>query len=745
MERANKLAVGGREDAVGPLHLLLSIVREPRSAGFRCLQRCNGAPETLRDEVTSMLKTGSSRPIARRSRPVVVEAPRTLRQNQRRPSEDGECQVALAVATESKLSRRGQRGDATEDVPSESKEPAVHRSVVVTQREDSEDRSSLTLDADQYPLLSALGRNLTELAARGEFDPVVGRNAEIEQLLDVLSRRRANNPLLVGPPGVGKTAIVEGLARVLAGVDSVAQGTGGLGGRILVELSAGSLLSGTGVRGALSERVAALRDEVRRSEGRIVLFLDEIHMIVGSGDVPDSLGNELKTALSRGELSCVGATTDVEYRRAFERDAALARRFTRVVVDEPSVEASVEILRGVAKSYELHHTVAIAPSAIRSAVHLAVRYLADGQLPDKAIAVLDQAAARVRRRGGTEVGLEAVAQVVAERASVPLDRLLQRDAEILLGLEDALADRVVGQRRAISAIARSLRRSAVGFCGRRPLGTFLLLGSTGVGKTEMAKAISDLLFPGTRMLRIDMSELAEAHSVARMLGAPPGYVGHDEGGQLTEPVRRRPYRLILLDEIEKAHPDVLLALLPLLDEGHLTDGRGRRVDFTNTVIVMTSNLGVKRPQERRTKMGFGERQDDHQEGDFEAQVISGARAALPPELWNRIDEPLYFRMLSRKDVADIASGLLSQVAVTVAEVHGIELLWEPSAIEALIDAGGFDPQLGARPMRRVVARLVEGLIATGLLEGRLRRGVRVVLRGQGDRVDLFACAVDAAE
>ena len=755
VERTTKSTVASAEQGQFTLQLLLFIVREPRWAGHRSLLRLRVDPELLASEVLSMLKTGSPRPLEDRARKVVKEAARTPRQNIRRPSGAGPCQVALAEEIESKLSRRGPRANGGDAEVTQVQEPQRNvRSITKKAEEPLADleisrshasESDFSLDPAKFPLLAGLGRNLTELAANGLFDPVIGRDAEIEQVLDVLSRRRANNPLLVGSPGVGKTAIVEGLARVLAGLDHVPEGVGGLGDRILVELSPGALLSGTGVRGALSERVTALREEVRRAEGRVILFLDEIHMIVGPGDAPDSLGNELKTALSRGELPCVGATTVAEYRRVFERDTALARRFTRVHVDEPSPEVCETILRGIAKSYELHHVVAIADDALKAAVDLSVRYIAEGQLPDKAIAVLDQAAARVRRRGGDVVAVEALAQVVAERASVPVDRLLQRDADVLLSLEDALAQRVKGQEKAISCIARSLRRSAVGFCGRRPLGTFLFLGSTGVGKTEMAKAISELLFPGTDLLRIDMSELSEAHGVARMLGAPPGYVGHDEGGQLTEPVRQRPYRLLLLDEIEKAHLDVLLSLLPLLDEGHLTDGRGRRVDFTNTVVVMTSNLGVMRPQERRGRMGFSQEPREGAADDHEALVMDAARAALPPELWNRIDEPLYFRPLSRNDVAEIARELLHRAAKTIADSHGIELVYEDSVVDTLIDAGGFDPELGARPMRRTVARLVEGTVATALLEGRVSSGERVWLRGQRGRIVLTVCGADAAE
>ncbi len=451
------------------------------------------------------------------------------------------------------------------------------------------------------------------------------------------------------------------------------------------------------------------------------------------GEGPDDLANELKSALARGELPCIGATTDVEYRRGFERDAALVRRFSRIDVGEPSPSDAVEILRGIVPKYELHHAVAYDPAAVKASVELTVRYVPEGHLPDKAIAVLDLAAARVRRRGGSVVEVASIARVVAEQAHIPVERLLMRDADRLLRLEEHLTSRVVGQREPIARIADALRKGAAGFRGRRPLGTFLLLGPTGVGKTETAKAISDLLFPASGVTRFDMSELSEAHSVARLLGAPPGYVGHEDGGQLTESVRRRPYQLILLDEIEKAHPEVLLALLPLLDEGRLTDGRGRTVDFTNTVIVMTSNLGASAAAMPARRVGFGAREETGSRSDRD-RALSTARRALPPELWNRIDEPLFFAPLTHEDVRAIARRMLEDVADVMRREHQVALEIEPSVVDALIAGGGFDPELGARPMRRCVGRLVEAPLASAVLAGDVGRGQIVVLRGEDGRV-----------
>jgi ATP-dependent Clp protease ATP-binding subunit ClpC len=502
------------------------------------------------------------------------------------------------------------------------------------------------------------------------------------------------------------------------------------------------------VRGALAERVQKLRDEVVRSNGKVLLFIDEIHAIAGGGgEGPDDLAGELKAALARGELPCIGATTDAEYRRCFERDPALARRFSRIQIAEPDADATRTILRALAPKYEIHHGVAFADAALDAAVELSVRYLPEQTLPDKAIGLLDLAGARVRRRGAERVvDRIAIAELVAEQARVPLDRLLMRDGERLLRLEEHLAERVVGQRAALSRISDVLRKGAAGFRGRRPLGTFLLLGPTGVGKTETAKAVSDLLYPAGAITRLDMSEYAEAHALARLVGAPPGYVGHDDGGQLTEAVRRRPYQLVLLDEIEKAHPEVLLALLPLLDEGRLTDGRGRTVDFTHTVIFMTSNLGAAAASaEPGRSIGFDRGETASASASLEEKALRAARRAVPPELWNRIDEPLFFQPLGEVEVRAIAGRLIAGVAKMLRTEQGVTLRAEPSAIDALIAAGGYDAALGARPMKRVIGRLIEAPLAAAILGGELARGSEVVLEGIGATINWRRPRFEAAE
>ncbi|MCA9583025.1 MAG: ATP-dependent Clp protease ATP-binding subunit, partial [Myxococcales bacterium] len=443
-----------------------------------------------------------------------------------------------------------------------------------------------------------------------------------------------------------------------------------------------------------------------------------------------------------GEIPCMAATTEVEYRRHFEKDAALSRRFSAVRVQEPSPELALEILQGLIPKYEHHHEVSYTEEAVSAAVYLGVKYIHDRHLPDKAIGVLDLAAARVKRRGGDRVDLGAVASVIAEQTQVPLERLMEQDADRLLHLERRLANRVVGHSTAVTRIAEAVRKGMAGLRGGRPLGTFMLLGPTGVGKTEMAKAVAQELYPHGAMTRLDMSEFSEAHAVARLLGAPPGYVGHDEGGQLTEAVRRRPYQLVLLDEIEKAHPDVLLALLPLLDEGRLTDSRGRLVDFTHTVLFLTSNLGATATRESR--IGFGQDGPEEENRSTADAAIRSARMALPPELWNRIDEPLYFAALKEIEVKEIAERMLNQVAETLLRERGVHLQIESSVVDALIQAGGFDPTLGARPMKRTLGRLVESPLANGILSERFRRGDTIVLRGDGDSV-LCEVAAEAAE
>ncbi len=574
------------------------------------------------------------------------------------------------------------------------------------------------LDPKQFPALCAVGINLTALAARGELDPVVGREREVESVLDVLAKRHGNNPCLVGAPGVGKTSVARALAlHIVAGGPE-------LDARTVIEISIPELIAGTGVRGALAQRLGALHREVKSAEGRVVVFFDEVHQLF-LGDVADEAAGELKLALARGELPCIGATTHEEYRRAIESDPALARRFSRIDVDEPSREDAFLILEKVAEKLREHHGVEFSEEALALAVGWSVRYLPERMLPDKAIALIDLAGARARRRGLRQVTPEEVAEVVAEQANMPKERLLETDAERMLGLEALVAQRVVGHGEVVQKICRILRRNAAGLGARRPIGTFLLLGPTGVGKTETAKAIAQALFHSeASMTRLDMAEYSEPHAVARLIGAPPGYVGHDAGGQLTEAARRRPYQVILLDEIEKAHPEVLQSFLGLFDEGRLTDGKGRTIDFTNTVLFLTSNLGAEHTTARpKRRLGFGN-DAGPATVDVETAVIGAARARLSPELYNRLDEVLVFGALQRDEIREIARRLLGQLTGKLGQ-RGVAVQFNDDVLDALLDAGGFDLSLGARPMKRVLARLVEAPVAELILSGRLPAGSRL--------------------
>ncbi len=573
--------------------------------------------------------------------------------------------------------------------------------------------SPFDLCPKRFPNLCQFGRNLTALAREGQLDPVIGRTLEIERLLDVLAKREGNSPILIGGAGVGKTTVVRGLAEHLV----QAGASGGLDQRVLIELSVPELLAGTPVRGALAERLGTLEKELAQTHGRVILFIDEIHLLF-SGETSDEAASGFRRALGRGELSCIGATSGVEYRRVIEADPMLSRRFVPLEVDEPSHTDARAILRGLAPRLESFHHVSYEPSALDQAVALSHRYLPGRLLPDKAIAVMDLAGARSQRRGLSRVAEPAIAEAVAEMADVPVERVQQTDAERFLTLESAVAERVIGHQEPISRIARILRRNAAGLVGRRPLGTFLLLGPTGVGKTETVKAFAEALFHSEHaMVRLDMAEYAEPHALARLIGAPPGYVGHDAGGQLTEAVRRRPYQIVLLDEIEKAHPEVLQAFLALFDEGRMTDGRGRTVDFTNTILMLTSNLGSEHTRERKRRVGFGVTETEPPQALADA-VIASARAHLAPELYNRLDEVLVFAPLERAEVRRIAALLLGRIDATLGP-RGLGLSLSPAAIDWLLDHGGYDVTLGARPLRRAIARLIEAPLADAILKGEL--------------------------
>jgi len=702
-DRARQVAEGLRADETDCIHLLIAMTRVRQCSAHQLLAACGLELAALRNVALSYYTAG----MPRRLRRVPQPANRAPAPPPRRPAQPFREEPADTDLEGEPIEDDGPEPGMLDLSP----RPAARVGAPAAARA----RSPLALDPAEFPWLSQLGRNLTELAAGGRLDPLVGREVEVEQTLDVLGKRRTNNPLLVGEAGVGKTAIVEGVAQRL-----LAQGSP----RVLVELDMASVLSGTQLRGSFSEKLRGIQDEVRRAEGRVVVFIDEVHTVMGAGSTgegPQDAANELKAGLARGEFPCIGATTHDEYRKHIERDPALERRFTPVLVREPSVPDTLRILQGILPRYEQHHGVHFAPDAVEAAAALTSRYVRDRFLPDKAVAAMDLAGSRARRQGVAEVGSSDVARVVAQMAGIPESRLLSGDRDRLLGLEDALAQRVVGHPETIARVARVLRRNFAGFASRRPMGSFLFLGPTGVGKTELARALADALFGSDQALvRLDMSECSEPTGVARLVGAAPGYVGYGEGGQLTDAVRRRPASVVVLDEIDKAHRDVLLLLLQVLEEGRLTDGRGRQVDFSSTVVVLTTNLGgFEATRTSSGVMGFAGSETGPTREDRASQA---ARAALPPELWNRLDERLVFPALSRDDLAHVAALLLRQSSERLAAERRIRFFAGDDVVEHLLANGGFDPSLGARPMRGAVQRLVEGPIAERILAGELVPG-----------------------
>jgi ATP-dependent Clp protease ATP-binding subunit ClpC len=758
LQRAREIAGRMGDGDAAAVHLLVALVGEPRSSGRRTLEGLSIDISRLRTQAVQvgLGLVGRRRvaPEAQREMPSPAPAPRRVSTAVKVPlyppprklpgGEVAPVTVPVPATPEPRgagvvvpvMARPAQRVTLTRAVPPP---PPLEKPI----EKEPEPWERFELDAQKFPTLTSLGRNLTLAAARGELDPVVGRDAVIEQALDVLAKREGNNPCLVGIAGVGKTSIVRGLAQRIAGAEDVLS----LDDRVIVQIPVSELVAGTGVRGALASRIGALRKEVLASKGRVVLFFDEIHQLF-VGEAAEEIASELKLAFSRGELPCIGATTPEDFQKALAADAGLARRFSLVEVEQPSREDAYLIVDALKPRLEAHHRVHYQTEALALGVGWSVRYLPGRALPDKAVSILDLAGARTRRRGKTEVTVESVAEVVAELADMPVDRLLEADGDRMLRLEEILAERVVGHGEQIRRIARILRRNAAGLGSRRPIGTFLLLGPTGVGKTESAKAIAEVLFHcDTAMTRVDLSEFSEPHSIARLIGAPPGYVGHEAGGQLTEAVRRRPYQVILLDELEKAHPDVLTSFLAVFDEGRLTDGRGRTVDFTNTVILMTSNLGAEESgSSPRRRVGFGN--DAQDRADLEQRVVAAARSALAPELYNRIDEVLVFAPLGRDEVREIARRLLDGVARALAAQRGLRMDFGPDVVEFLLDHGGFDPTLGARPMKRTIARLVEAPLAEKILRGELNPKSVLLLTIEGDALEcdvLDASASNAAE
>ncbi len=712
---------------IGTEHLLLGMVRQGEGVGLEVLRRLGITPEQIRRQTRRILQESSSRRSAQRER-----------------------------------SKKAESGPKT-------------------------------------PLVDQLATNLTALAEESKLDPVIGREMEIERVIQILARRTKNNPALIGEPGVGKTAIVEGLAqRIVAG-----EIPGPLLGKRVLQLDVGSLVAGTMYRGQFEERLKRVIDELKSSGA--ILFIDEVHMLVGAGSAGSSVdaANILKPALSRGELQVIGATTLDEYRKHIENDAALERRFQPVMVEEPTIEETISILRGVRKPYEDHHKLIITDEALEAAAHLSARYVSDRFLPDKAIDLIDESASRVRmykspeavslreiiknlretreahalavdearqddaqelvqREAGLEEKLallrtawdrsdsgpsvtkEDIAEVVSMWTGVPVMQLAEAESERLLQMEEALHERIIGQDEAINAISRAVRRSRAGLKDpKRPIGSFVFLGPTGVGKTELTKALAEFMF-GTEdaLIQIDMSELMERHSVSRLVGAPPGYVGYEDAGQLTEAIRRRPYSIIVFDEVEKAHPEAHNMLLQIMEEGQLSDARGRKVDFRNAIIVMTSNVGADLIK-RQSQLGFDLPKDEDAEerlayDEMHKKLTEAMKKVFRPEFLNRVDSIMVFHALSKEQTSQIVDLELAKVSKRLDE-HEIKLLVTDEARAKLADLG-YDPEMGARPLRRVIQNKVEDQLSDELLIGRFAAGDEIVVDVEEDEIILRLAA-----
>jgi ATP-dependent Clp protease ATP-binding subunit ClpC len=719
--KARQMAVGCGADTVDCLHLLIALCGARESLAYTLLKRTGLSIPQFRNTALSY---------------VTGRIPRRLTVKQAEASAAPSAGPSKARALVTDIPSFPEV-PPTEDAPEESFSPEgpADDEEEMEYSSSPPEKTSWDLEPTRFPLLSKLGRNITSLASIGRVDPLIGRDRQIEEMIDTLLKRRANNPVLVGEPGVGKTAIVEGLAlRIVQGTPDTRQ----LEKRRIVELDVSSLLAGTQLRGAFSEKLLQIRDEVKKAEGSVIVFFDEMHTLMGAGatgDGPQDAANELKAALARGEFPCIGSTTHDEYRRFIEQDAAFSRRFHPIQVPEPSPEETVAILKGVAQEYAQHHGVSYDSAALEAAVHLSSRYITDRCLPDKAISLVDLAGSRARRSEKVRVDAEAVARVVSSVAGIPVERLLMTDTERLLNMEQIIGLQIIGHTPIIRSVARVIRRNYAGFAHRRPIGSFLFLGPTGVGKTETARALAQFLF-GNRdaLIKLDMSEYVEPHTVSRLVGSPPGYVGYQEGGQLTEAVRRRPYTIVLFDEVEKAHPEVQQLLLQILDEGRLTDGKGRTVDLTNTVIILTSNLGCEKlGRSDFSRIGFGAKAQA-QEPDTSKDAMAAARRSFPPELWGRMDEQLFFRPLDLDDLCSIAALVIKESSTRLEGERGIVLLPEPEVAQHLVEAGCVDPTLGARPLRNAVRRLVEEPVAEAILAGKFGRGDSIRISVQGNHL-----------
>jgi ATP-dependent Clp protease ATP-binding subunit ClpC len=779
--RSQQLALQMGHQVVGTEHLLLSLAAEEQGVATKVLAQLGLSAQRLHEQLKEVMGK-SSRPAGQG----VPFSPRAKRVLEMAAEEARELDHNY-IGTEHLLLGVLREGEGvaarllqSNNISLESVRASIMEALGTGQKPGGSKANPRPATGNkQTPILDSFGRDLTREAAAGKLDPVIGRGQEIDRIIQVLSRRTKNNPCLIGEPGVGKTAIAEGLAQQIhdGNVPEL------LRNRRLVTLELASVVAGTKYRGEFEERLKKLIDELK-AVGNIILFIDELHTIIGAGGAEGALdaANIIKPALSRGELQTIGATTLDEYRKYIEKDAALERRFQPIMVGEPNQEQAIEILKGLRDRYEAHHRVNIPDEAIEAAVKLSTRYIPDRFLPDKAIDLIDEAASRQRLRTHTtppdlkqlehelelndkemsaavgneeyekaadlrdrkqklqeelknkkteweekqvrektEITSNDVAEIVSSWTGIPLNRLAQEESQKLLNLEEELHKRIIGQQEAVKAISRAVRRARAGLKDpKRPIGSFIFLGPTGVGKTELARALAQVMFGDEdAMIRLDMSEFMERHTTARLIGAPPGYVGFDEGGQLTEKVRRRPYSVLLLDEIEKAHPDVFNTLLQVLEDGILTDGKGRRVDFRNTIIIMTSNVGAHLLRQEQT-VGFRNQETGQDYKSMREQVMGELKRTFRPEFLNRIDDVIVFHALEREHIHSIVDLMLGELAVKLGEFD-LSISITDAARDLLADQG-FDPTYGARPLRRAIQHLVEDELSEEMLKGAFRAG-----------------------
>ncbi|MBO0478786.1 ATP-dependent Clp protease ATP-binding subunit [Vagococcus fluvialis] len=794
LENAQAEARFFKQDSVATEHLLLALIKEQKGIASKVLKQLNIDEVLVFDEVEQITQYGNKKsrkedllPYSPRTKQILSYASMEAKRINA-PSIGTEHMLLALIRDEEVL---GSRVLTNLDVNLNKVRNLIYKKIGLVepsnkqgQRKQPVNQGNNKPQEEGTPTLDSLARDLTQSAREKRLDPLLGREKEVQRLIQVLSRRTKNNPVLVGEPGVGKTAIAEGLAqRIVEGLVPKEM----LSKRLMM-LDMGAVVAGTKYRGEFEDRMKKVVDEIYR-DGNVILFIDELHTLIGAGGAEGAIdaSNILKPALARGELQTIGATTLDEYQKYIEKDSALERRFAKIQVDEPTPEEAEDILLGLRGRYEEYHKVKITDEAVHAAVNLATRYISDRQLPDKAIDLIDESAARARLELAnkpsqivvqqnkleelleekeaailaqnfelaadlrkkeqrlmtrlenlklkeaenegvyqTEVTEEAIVSVVAQWTGIPLKQLEKKETERLLELEKVLHERVVGQDEAVKAISKAIRRSRSGLSDpNRPIGSFMFLGPTGVGKTELAKTLASTMFGSEdALIRVDMSEFMEKHSTSRLVGSPPGYVGYDEGGQLTERIRQKPYSVILLDEVEKAHPDVFNILLQVLDDGHLTDSKGRKVNFKNTILIMTSNIGATALRDEKT-VGFAAKDATKNHEAMKSRVLEELKKRFRPEFLNRVDEMLVFHSLTKEELHEIVK-IMSQSIIERLKLQKIDLKLTPAAIE-VVSKAGFDPEYGARPIRRALQKEVEDKLSDMLLLGEITPNSKVVV------------------